>query len=86
VGNRKQKHFHITTHNIHANTMPHTHLVSLAQSKGNFASIIDRLTDESIATSKQERLLDARGLIADHIHHQLHIPRVLDLSDNTHTA
>ena len=57
----------------------HAYLVSLAQTEGDFACIVHRLTDESVAAREQQRLLDTDGLITDHIHHKLHVLRVSDL-------
>ena len=58
-------------------------LVPLGEIERDSSCVLDSFTDERVAASKQQRLLDARRVVAYHIHHQLHVLGISYLSART---
>jgi len=53
--------------------------VALREVESHTPGILDCFTDQSISTRKQQSLLDARRVITDYIHHELHVLRIFYL-------
>jgi len=56
-----------------------TDLVTFREIEGDTPSVLDRFTNQSISTRKQQCLLDARRVITDYIHNQLDVLRIFYL-------
>ena len=56
------------------------YFVPVVSSEGNMPGILHRVTHQGVPAGKQQGLLDGGRIVADHIHYQLHIPRLTDLS------
>ena len=54
-----------------------------AQPERHLAGVVDGLADERVAAREKQRLLDADGVVADHVHHQLHVTWLRDVPVHT---
>jgi len=60
-------------------------LVTFREVERDTSSVLHGLTDQRVATRKQQRLLDTRRVVADHVHHQLHVLGVFYLPVHKYT-
>ena len=48
-------------------------LVTFREVERDAPRVLNGLTDQRVATRKQQRLLDTCRVVADYVHHQLHV-------------